>query len=147
VTGDDAGTSAAGSNAGPGVAAVHVDAGVVDRCRGVGRPRGTIGPVVWLWVLVIVVLIGALAVLLVGSEDSMAEVYDDRPDVTVPIGRPLHSDDLLDVRFSTAVRGYRMDEVDALLARVRADLLARESREDALPDVDEPGPTSPETPA
>ena len=102
---------------------------------------------VWLWVLVIVVLIGALAVLLVGSEDSMAEVYDDRPDLTVPIGRPLHSDDLLDVRFSTAVRGYRMDEVDALLARVRADLLARESREDALPEVDEPGPTSPETPA
>ena len=102
---------------------------------------------VWLWVLVIVVLIGALAVLLVGSEDSMAEVYDDRPDLTVPIGRPLHSDDLLDVRFSTAVRGYRMDEVDALLARVRADLVARESRADALPEVDEPDPTSPETPA
>jgi DivIVA domain-containing protein len=103
--------------------------------------------VVWLWVLVIVVLIGALAVLLVGSGDSMAEVYDDRPDRTVPIGRPLHSDDLLDVRFSTAVRGYRMDEVDALLARVRADLLARESRDDASPEVNEPGPASLEPPA
>ena len=111
------------------------------------RPRGTIGPVVWLWVLVVVVLIGAVAVLLAGSEDSMAEVYDDRPDRTVPIGRPLHSDDLLDVRFSTAVRGYRMDEVDAFLARVRADLLARETREDASPGVDDPGPTSSESSA
>ena len=96
------------------------------RCHGKGRPRGTIGPVVWLWVLVIVVLIGALAVLLVGSGDSMAEVYDDRPDRTVPIGRPLHSDDLLDVRFSTAVRGYRMDEVDRVLDRAAAELDARD---------------------
>ena len=77
---------------------------------------------VWLWVLVIVVLIGAVAVLLVGSGDSMAEVYDDRPDRTVPIGRPLRSDDLLDVRFSTAVRGYRMDEVDLSLLRLTDDV-------------------------
>lgn len=130
-----------------GVAGPLVPTGVSTRYRGTVPPRGTIGRVVWLWVLVIVVLIGAVAVLLVGSGDSMAEVYDDRPDLPVPIGRPLHSDDLLDVRFSTAVRGYRMDEVDALLARVRADLLARESREDAAPSGEEPGPTSPEAPA
>jgi DivIVA domain-containing protein len=53
-------------------------------------------------------------------------VYDDRPDATVPTGRPLTADDLSEIRFSTATRGYRMDEVDAFIARLQADLLARE---------------------
>jgi DivIVA domain-containing protein len=84
----------------------------------------------WVWVIVIVALTGGVVVVAVGRGGSMSEVYDDRPDVTVPSGRPLTSDDLRDVQFSTAVRGYRMDEVDALLARVRGDLIARESRLD-----------------
>ena len=83
----------------------------------------------WLWVLVIVVLIGVASVLAVGSGGALADVYEDRPDRTIPMGRPLRADDLYDVRFATAVRGYRMDEVDALLARLRADLLAREAAE------------------
>lgn len=81
----------------------------------------------WLWVLVIVALVGGLTVVALGSGEPLAEVYDDRPDRTIPVGRPLTADDLSDVRFTTAVRGYRMDEVDALIARVRADLLARET--------------------
>jgi DivIVA domain-containing protein len=89
--------------------------------------RGTIDRVTVVWVVVIVALVGAVVVVAVGRGAPMSEVYDDRPDATVPAGRPLTSDDLRDVRFSTAVRGYRMDEVDALLARVRADLIARES--------------------
>jgi|1186.fasta_scaffold97995_2 DivIVA domain-containing protein len=79
------------------------------------------------WVVVIIALTGAVVAVAVGRGGTMSEVYDDRPDATVPAGRPLTSDDLRDVRFSTAVRGYRMDEVDALLARLRADLIARES--------------------
>jgi DivIVA domain-containing protein len=90
--------------------------------------RGTIDRVMWVWVVVIVALTGCVVAVAVGHGGSMSEVYDDRPDVTVPSGRPLTSDDLRDVRFSTAFRGYRMDEVDALIARVRADLIARESR-------------------
>jgi DivIVA domain-containing protein len=81
----------------------------------------------WVWVIVIVALTGGVVAVAVGRGGSMSEVYDDRPDVTVPSGRSLTSDDLRDVRFSTAVRGYRMDEVDALLARIRADLIARET--------------------
>jgi DivIVA domain-containing protein len=89
--------------------------------------RGTIDRVMWVWVVVIVALAGGVAAVAVGRGGSLSEVYDDRPDASVPSGRPLTADDLRDVRFSTAVRGYRMDEVDALLARVRADMIARES--------------------
>jgi DivIVA domain-containing protein len=89
--------------------------------------RGTIDRVMLVWVVVIIALIGAVVVVAVGRGGAMSEVYDDRPDATVPDGRPLTADDLRDVSFSTAVRGYRMDEVDALIARVRADLIARES--------------------
>lgn len=83
----------------------------------------------WVWGIVIVVVIGVVVVVAVGRGDAMGEVYDDRPDSTIPTGRALTADDLRDLRFSTAVRGYRMDEVDALLARVQADLLGREQRE------------------
>ncbi len=100
-----------------------------------GAQRGTIEAVLWLWVFVIVVLIGVASVLTLGSGGSLADVYEDRPDRTIPMGRPLRADDLYDVRFATAVRGYRMDEVDALLARLRADLLAREAAETHSDDV------------
>lgn len=33
---------------------------------------------------------------------------------------PLHVDDLGDIRFDTALRGYRMDQVDAMIARLQA---------------------------
>lgn len=87
----------------------------------------------WLWVLLLVVVVGAIAVLAAGRDDAMVEVYDDRPDALLPAGRLLTADDLAAVRLSTAVRGYRMDEVDALLARVQVDLQAREAQEVALP--------------
>jgi DivIVA domain-containing protein len=90
----------------------------------------------WLWVVGIVVVVGAVTVVAVGSGASLSEAYEDRPDRTIPVGRPLRSDDLQEVTFTTALRGYRMDEVDALLARVRADLLAREAHE---PGVDADG--------
>ena len=85
---------------------------------------------IWVWVVVIVVLVGAVVVVAVGRGGTMAEVYDDRPDTVVPAGRPLTADDIREVRFTTAVRGYRMDEVDAFLARLSADLLAREAPEE-----------------
>lgn len=83
----------------------------------------------WLWVVGVVAVVGAVTVIAVGSGDALGDVYEDRPDHTVPVGRPLAADDLRDVTFSTAVRGYRMDEVDAFLERIRADLLAREAHE------------------
>lgn len=103
--------------------------------------------VIWLWVVVIVAVVGGLSVVLLGRVEAMAEVYDDRPDSTVPTGRPLTAADLRDVRFSTGVRGYRMDEVDALLSRLQADLLARErldaeSRQEVAADLDPERPAA-----
>jgi DivIVA domain-containing protein len=85
--------------------------------------------VIWVWVVVAVLVVGVAAVLIAGRDDEMAEVYDDRPDVPLPAGRPLTAADLDGLRFSTGLRGYRMDEVDAFIARVKADLISREAHE------------------
>jgi DivIVA domain-containing protein len=47
-------------------------------------------------------------------------VYD--PDALVPIDGPMTGPALRSVRFSVGFRGYRMDEVDALLARLAEQL-------------------------
>lgn len=103
----------------------------------------------WFWVIVLVAIIGAVAVVAAGRGDSMADVYDDRPDAGIPTGRPITADDLRNLRLNTGVRGYRMDEVDALVDRLAAELLARETedvrilarrdeeRSDAEPEVHE----------
>jgi DivIVA domain-containing protein len=79
-------------------------------------------PMTWFFAILIVLVMGVIAVVASGRGGSMAEVYDDRPDSRVPADRPLTSTDIRRVRFSTAFRGYRMSEVDALLDRVAAEL-------------------------
>ena len=87
---------------------------------------------IWYVCIGFVLLIGAAVVYTAGRDAGMADAADDRPDVLVPTDRPLTADDLGQVRFSTALRGYRMDEVDDLIARLRADMYER--------DHPEPGP-------
>jgi len=82
--------------------------------------------VTWVLVLVVVVVVSALVVLAVARGEQMRPAYDDRRDVLVPADRPLCADDLAAVRFTSALRGYRMAEVDALLARLRAEMEERE---------------------
>ncbi|MEJ7690689.1 MAG: DivIVA domain-containing protein [Nocardioidaceae bacterium] len=79
---------------------------------------------IWFWVVVLVVVIGVVAVVAAGRGDAMADVYEDRPDMALERGRRLTAADVRAVRFTTAVRGYRMDEVDAFVARMEAELLA-----------------------
>ena len=76
----------------------------------------------WLFVLILVLVTGGVAVVAVGSGGSMVTEYDDRPDAVVPADGPLRGADLKSVRFSTAVRGYRASEVDALLDRLAQQL-------------------------
>ncbi len=78
-----------------------------------------------LWVLPLLV-IGGCVLLAAGWGGGMSEAYDDRPDVLVPGDRRLGGDDIRAVGFTTAFRGYRMDEVDALLARLAAELDQRD---------------------
>ena len=78
----------------------------------------------WFFAILVVALIGGVAVVAAGRGGSMAPAYDDRADVRVPADAPLTARDLRRVRFSTAFRGYRMSEVDALLDRLAAELAA-----------------------
>jgi DivIVA domain-containing protein len=84
----------------------------------------------WFLAVLAVVAMGAAAVVATGRGGSMATVFDDRPDSRVPADRPLVADDLRQVRFSSAFRGYRMSEVDALLDRLVAEAEAREAAAD-----------------
>jgi DivIVA domain-containing protein len=74
--------------------------------------------VTWVFAILVVLLLGAIAVVASGRGTPMAETWDDRPDAEVPAEGPLGADDLRRVRFSLAFRGYRMSEVDALLDRL-----------------------------
>lgn len=76
----------------------------------------------WLLAVLIVLAIGGIAVVAAGGGDSLSVEYDDRPDVLVPAEGPLSAKDLSALRFTTAFRGYRASEVDALLDRLAAQL-------------------------
>jgi DivIVA domain-containing protein len=80
----------------------------------------------WFFAILVVVVMGVVAVVATGRGGSMTEVFDDRPDARVPADGPLTGDDLRRVRFTTAVRGYRAAEVDALLDRLAAELDLRD---------------------
>jgi DivIVA domain-containing protein len=83
----------------------------------------------WFFAVIVVAVMGGIAVVAAGRGGSMAETFDDRPDARVPVDGPLTSQDLRRVRFSTAVRGYRMSEVDALLDRLASELEPRREAE------------------
>lgn len=81
------------------------------------------------------VLLGVLAVLCaagvvaMGRGDSMAEVEPDRsPLGELPTG-DITPEDVRSLRFSVAFRGYRMDEVDAVIERLAAELARRQVRQ------------------
>jgi DivIVA domain-containing protein len=93
----------------------------------------------WFFAVLVVLVLGAVAVVAAGRGGSMAEVHDDRPDVRVQADGPLTAQDLRRVRFSTAFRGYRMSEVDVLLDRLAAELeLPRETAHGG-PPAEQPG--------
>lgn len=80
---------------------------------------------IWLFALIAVAAMGVTAIVALGRGGSMSEVYDDRPDSRVPRDSPLTAEDLRRVRFTTAFRGYRMAEVDALMDRLTDELSRR----------------------
>ena len=80
----------------------------------------------WLFAVLIVLAMAGVAMVASGRGGSMAPAYDDRPDLALPEGRPLAAEDLRTVRFSLALRGYRMSDVDAVLARLATELEERE---------------------
>ena len=76
----------------------------------------------WFLAVLVVLVIGAVAVVAAGHGCSLSPAYDDRADVRLPADRWVTGDDLRALRFNTAVRGYRASEVDALIDRLAAQL-------------------------
>jgi len=78
--------------------------------------------VIWFLGIVLVLVVGGGVVVAVGRGGFLRPVYEDRPDVLVPADEPLTGATLRSVRFTVGLRGYRMDEVDGLLARLAEQL-------------------------
>jgi DivIVA domain-containing protein len=93
----------------------------------------------WFFAVLIVLMTGAVAVVAAGRGGTMAEVYDDRPDSRVRAEGRLTAHDIRSVRFSTALRGYRMSEVDALLDRLAEELEQERRAPTDPPDSDDHG--------
>ncbi|KQY56282.1 MULTISPECIES: DivIVA domain-containing protein [unclassified Nocardioides] len=88
----------------------------------------------WFFAILIVLALGGVALVASGYGQGLARVHPDRRDVTLPAGRDLVGGDLRRVRFTAAVRGYRMSEVDALLARLAAQLEENADARDGAED-------------
>ncbi len=78
--------------------------------------------------LLAVGLVGVVAAVATGRiRGGLDEPVRGRPDRALPDG-PLTGRDIERVRFNLAARGYRMDEVDEALDRLRAELDDRDAR-------------------
>ncbi|MDQ1625636.1 MAG: hypothetical protein QOJ49_1134 [Actinomycetota bacterium] len=81
-----------------------------------------------LLLLAALAVIAGIALVAAGVGASMPEPDPDRrPFGVLPAGQEVTGDDLERLRFSLAFRGYRMDEVDAVLERLSAELAARDA--------------------
>lgn len=85
------------------------------------------------WVLVVVVAVGVIVVFLAMLAgrlpyDGMAEPVHSTPPVELP-AQP-GPDDVAALRFDTALRGYRMDQVDDALAALQHRIAELESERD-----------------
>lgn len=77
----------------------------------------------WLAVILGVLVLGVVAAVAAGRFGHLPEV-ETRLGRTGPGRGPVTAESLRSVRFSLALRGYRMDEVDALLDRLATQLEA-----------------------
>jgi DivIVA domain-containing protein len=93
--------------------------------------------VTWFFAVLIVLVMGAVAVVASGRGASLGASYDDRADVRLPVDRPVTGDDLRELRFNTALRGYRASEVDALIAMLATQL--DDQLDGPKDDMDTPG--------
>jgi len=89
----------------------------------------------WVFAILLVLALGGIAAVAAGRGTPLAPATADRPEVALPTHRTLAASDLRTVRFSLGFRGYRMDEVDALLDRLATELESREPGGAADPGI------------
>src|SRR4051812_47785389 len=99
----------------------------------------------WFFAVLIVLAMGAVAVVASGRGASLGPSYDDRADVRLPVDRPVTGDDLRRLRFNTTLRGYRASEVDALIDLLAAQL-DEEPEKGTGQNADDSGGSPPDTP-
>jgi DivIVA domain-containing protein len=75
-----------------------------------------------------VIAVLAVALLLAAVGAGLPPARPDSDDPALPTDRLLTSQDVATLRFRTAVRGYRMEDVDAAMAAVHAALWVAESK-------------------
>jgi len=102
--------------------------------------------VIWFFAILVVLLLGAVAVVASGRGTPMEPAYDDAPDSLVPTDGPVTAEDLRRIRFPIALRGYRMAEVDALLDRLAEERELAEARARRETDTAEPAGGEGDTP-
>ena len=94
---------------------------------GAGGGSGTIGGVHAVLVVAALAVLFLVAAVATGQGDAMAEMPPDRRPADLP-DDPLGPADLDRLRFGVGLRGYRMDQVDAVLDRLGAELAQRDER-------------------
>lgn len=83
------------------------------------------GVLIVLYVLLAAAVLFVAAVVATREDGGLAEAPPDRADTGLPIG-PLQPEDVAEVRFGMVLRGYRMSEVDDVLARLAGELASRD---------------------
>lgn len=80
----------------------------------------------FLLVIAVALTVGAIVfgiiVLVTGDDRGLSAAEPDGRAVPLPADRPLGEPDVAEVRFDTAIRGYRMAQVDAALDRLGYDI-------------------------
>ncbi|MDQ1698410.1 MAG: hypothetical protein QOG34_273 [Frankiaceae bacterium] len=74
----------------------------------------------------------AVALLLAAVDTGLPPAHPDTNDPVLPSDRLLTSSDVATLRFRTAIRGYRMEDVDAAMAAMHAALWAAEQKPDEV---------------
>ena len=110
-----------------------------------GEQRGTIGIVLLFEVIVAALVLFAVGVVAAGRGGSLGPADPDRRFVELPVDRSLTADDLETVHFGVGFRGYRMDEVDALLDRLSEEIAERDARISQLESGPPPQPVADHT--
>ncbi|NUU24419.1 MAG: DivIVA domain-containing protein [Streptomycetaceae bacterium] len=82
----------------------------------------------WIQLVVVTAVVFVVAAVVLGAGGTLADAYQDRPDLSWTPDKPLTVEDIDRVRFPVVLRGYRMSEVDYTLDRLSAELSARDAR-------------------
>jgi DivIVA domain-containing protein len=72
--------------------------------------------------LVVAALVFGISALLTGADQGLTPIEPEGASRGLPAHRPLTESDFAAARFDTALRGYRMSQVDAVMARAAYDI-------------------------